>query len=375
MIFLSLSPTLLQLQTLSTILCCMFLNIYIYTTTTSPQQAVFYLDHNYLENMLGMFRKVSAKERVVGFYSTGPAIRPNDLRIHDVVQRFTHVGLAPPSATATTTTASTGGASDAPAAADDSNASSMMMMTQPPAVFCIIDVRPDRPDLPVTAYKVVEQVNNSSGGGSSGSSSVAMKSGGSGGGGVERSFAHVPSQMGAIEAEEVGVEHLLRDINDPTISTVASLIQGKLSGLATLTEKLLECQDYLETILASQQMKSQSKNPKKAHPQILANLQTILALLPNLNQPDLVRSIMVKTNDMLASIYLASIIRSVIALHDLVNNKIRYGEDGTELMDSDDDNDEEKKIGAEKENKAKKETGDEKKKDAEKDDKKDAKKK
>ena len=31
--------------------------------------------------------------------------------------------------------------------------------------------------------------------------------------------------MGAQEAEEVGVEHLLRDINDPTVSTVASLIK------------------------------------------------------------------------------------------------------------------------------------------------------
>jgi 26S proteasome regulatory subunit N8 len=336
-------------------------------------QAVFYLDHNFLENMLDMFRKVSAKERVVGFYSTGPAIRPNDLRIHDVVQRFTHVGLA--TGNSSTSTGSAASSSDDTAA---SSPTAEVMMTQPPAVFCIIDVRPDRPDLPVTAYKVVEQVNNSSSGGSGsgGSSNVAMKSGGGGGsgGGVERSFAHVPSQMGAIEAEEVGVEHLLRDINDPTISTVASLIQGKLAGLATLTEKLLECQDYLETILASQQMKSQSKNPKKAHPQILANLQTILALLPNLNQPDLVRSIMVKTNDMLASIYLASIIRSVIALHDLVNNKIRYGEDGTELKDNDDDDDEKKD--AEKENnKAKKEQqpGDDKKKDAEKD-KKDSKK-
>jgi len=29
----------------------------------TPPQAVFYLDHNYLENMLGMFRKVNARER------------------------------------------------------------------------------------------------------------------------------------------------------------------------------------------------------------------------------------------------------------------------------------------------------------------------
>lgn len=53
-------------------------------------QAVFYLDHNYLESMLAMFRKLNAKERVVGFYSTGPSIRPNDLRIYDIVKHLLH---------------------------------------------------------------------------------------------------------------------------------------------------------------------------------------------------------------------------------------------------------------------------------------------
>ena len=36
---------------------------------------VFFLDHNYLQNMYDMFRKIAAKERIVGFYSTGPKIR------------------------------------------------------------------------------------------------------------------------------------------------------------------------------------------------------------------------------------------------------------------------------------------------------------
>ena len=235
---------------------------------------MFYFDHNYLENMLYMFRKVSSKERVIGFYSTGPQIRQNDLRIYDIVDRF----------------------------------------VQGPSVFCIIDIRPDRPDLPVTAYKVVEEVSSGGGGGSSSSSNRGQQQ-------VQRSFAHVPSQMGAQEAEEIGVEHLLRDINDPTVSTVATLIKGKMAGLATLVEKLVECKDYLESVVAS------GKNPNE---EIVSNLQTILNLLPNLNTPDLVRSMIVKTNDMHMAIYLAALIRSVIALHDLVNNKIRYGEDGME---------------------------------------------
>jgi 26S proteasome regulatory subunit N8 len=236
-----------------------------------------------------MFRKINSKERVVGFYSTGPQIRPADLRIYDIVERFL----------------------------PDSS------MT--PAVFCIIDIRPDRQDLPVTAYRVVEVVTAAGGSSSSTSSGHSSM--------VTRSFAHVPVKMGAMEAEEIGVEHLLRDINDPTISTVASLIKGKVAGMSTLAEKLLEFQDYLQAVVSGE--------IKKANPEIIANLQTIINLLPNLNTEHLIRSLIIKTNDLYMAIYLASLIRSVIALHDLVNNKIRYGEDGTEYQQQ--QQDEEKK--------------------------------
>lgn len=74
--------------------------------------------------------------------------------------------------------------------------------------------------------------------------------------------------------------------------------------------------------------------------EIVANLQTILNLLPNLNTEDLVRAFIVKTNDMQMAIYLSALIRSVIALHDLVNNRIQYGEDG---IDADIAKEEEKK--------------------------------
>jgi 26S proteasome regulatory subunit N8 len=229
-----------------------------------------------------MFKKVNAKERVVGFYSTGPQIRSNDLRIYDIIERY--VG--------TNTTI--------------------------PAVFCIIDIRPDRPDLPVTSYCVTEEVSTfASGAASIGTDTAGNRQ-------ITRTFAHVASSVGALEAEEVGVEHLLRDINDPTVSTVASLIKSKQAGLATLGDKLLECKVYLEACAAG---------TCTVNGEIIANLQTIISLLPNLNNPQLIRSMMLKTNDMYMSIYLAALIRSVIALHDLVNNKILYGEDGTEVKE------------------------------------------
>jgi 26S proteasome regulatory subunit N8 len=236
--------------------------------------------------MLAMFRKVNAKERVVGFYSTGPQIRPNDLRIHDIVKRF------------------------------------LPKSTMTPPIFCIIDIRPGRQSLPTTAYRVVEEVSTKEG----------QRQ-------VKLSFAHVSCSMGAEEPEEVGVEHLLRDINDPTVSTVASLIKGKMAGLATLTEKLVECKDYLEACVRGDQ---------KVNPEIVANLQTILNLLPNLNTDDMVRSMLIKTNDMHMAIYLSALIRSVIALHDLINNKIRYGEQGTELENDGEEKKEESTDKAEK---------------------------
>ena len=138
-------------------------------------------------------------------------------------------------------------------------------------------------------------------------------------------FAHVPSLIGAEEPEEIGVEHLLRDINDPTVSTVTSLIKAKMSGLSSLTEKLVEVKDYLEAV---------ADGRMEANPEIIANTQTILSLLPNLNVDEIVRSMLVKTNDMHMAIYLSALIRSVIALHDLVNNKIKYNLEGGDGEDA-----------------------------------------
>ena len=45
--------------------------------------------------------------------------------------------------------------------------------------------------------------------------------------------------------------------------------------------------------------------------------------MPNLNQDALVESMLVKTNDYHLAVYCASLVRCIIALHELVNNKIQ----------------------------------------------------
>ena len=52
--------------------------------------------------------------------------------------------------------------------------------------------------------------------------------------------------VGATEAEEVGVEHLLRDIKDASQGQLSKMVIDKLNGLRTLANKLADMKEYLE---------------------------------------------------------------------------------------------------------------------------------
>lgn len=63
---------------------------------------VWFFDHNYHENMFIMFKKVcssysrvsyidmqiNTKEKVLGWYSTGPKCKPADLEIHELYRKY-----------------------------------------------------------------------------------------------------------------------------------------------------------------------------------------------------------------------------------------------------------------------------------------------
>ena len=86
-------------------------------------------------------------------------------------------------------------------------------------LLVIVDVRPDVQGLPVQAYSSHEIL------------SETME--------ASRTFSHITCEVGAYEAEEVGVEHLLRDINDPSLSTLGGELRAKLGGLGGLGEASL----------------------------------------------------------------------------------------------------------------------------------------
>jgi len=84
--------------------------------------------------------------------------------------------------------------------------------------------------------------------------------------------------------------------------------------------------------------------------QIIYNLQDALNLLPDLNNSVLTQSFSSTTNDELLVVYLSSLMRAVIALHTLVDNKASIGR--AELGES-----EEKEEKAEGEKEGEKEKG------------------
>merc|ERR1711998_661418 len=198
---------------------------------------IWYLDHDFLQTMDDMFRKVAAKEKIIGWYSTGPRIKPADLEIHEVFRKY---------------------------------------CSNP--VYVVIDVKPREMGIPTEAY-------------------VALQ-------------------------EENGVEHLLRDIKDTSVSTLAQQVSNRLNAMKGLHSRLGDMQTYLENVLSE-------KLP--VNHQIIAHLQDVFNLLPNLSIESMVKAFSIKTNDMMVVIYLSSMIRSVIALHNLINNKIENKHAETKL--------------------------------------------
>ena len=90
----------------------------------------------------------------------------------------------------------------------------------------------------------------------------------------------------------------------------------QLSSLQGLEARLLDIQHYLESVA--------SGNAPLNH-QISYHLQDALNLLPNLDDPTIASSFTSNTNDQLLVVYLSSLLRAVIALHALVDNKEANG--------------------------------------------------
>jgi len=61
---------------------------------------------------------------------------------------------------------------------------------------------------------------------------------------------------------------------------------------------------------------------KQINHQILYNLQDVFNLLPGLHVPETKQAFVSQNNDTMLVMYISSLVRSIIALHNLINNKI-----------------------------------------------------
>ncbi|ANZ73652.1 BA75_01662T0 [Komagataella pastoris] len=228
---------------------------------------IWFLDHDFIESMMEMFKKINAKERLIGWYHSGPKLKSSDLQINELFKRFT-----------------------------------------PNPLLLIVDVNStDIVDIPTDSYLAIEEIKDD-------------------GSSAEKTFIHLPSIIQAEEAEEIGVEHLLRDIRDQACGNLSIRLTNNFKSLKSLNDRIGNIVQYLRKILSGE---------LPINNVILGKLQDIFNLLPNLvavqgdptkpataSANQLATSFNVKTNDELMMVYISSLVRSILAFHDLIDNKI-----------------------------------------------------
>ncbi|OLY80374.1 26S proteasome regulatory subunit rpn-8 [Smittium mucronatum] len=241
---------------------------------------VFFLDHNYVETMRDMFKKVNIREHLIGWYHSGPSLQPIDLEINELFKKYT-----------------------------------------PNPVLVVVNVAQEKIGLPTKAYFAVERIHDD-------------------GTATTKNFEHVSSEIGAEEAEEIGVEHLLRDVKGTSLGSLTQRLAMQIESLKSLSERLVKIRNYLKNVV---------DNSLPLNFEIIQNLQKIFNLLPKMvnrsdielfsgqkderskkgahvTDPEQNAVITRATNDSYLIIYISNLIRSIIALHDLINNKIQNRE-------------------------------------------------
>jgi len=116
----------------------------------------------------------------------------------------------------------------------------------------------------------------------------------------------------------VGVEHLLRDIKDSHSTSLGQRVSDIVAGTKGLYKQIVYIRDYLQKVV-------DDKLP--INHQIIYHMQEIFNLLPDIEKPALVEAMHVKVNDHMLGVYFSSVIRTVIAMDNLIHNKVFNSEE------------------------------------------------
>ena len=106
---------------------------------------------------------------------------------------------------------------------------------------------------------------------------------------------------------------MLRDVKDNAVGSLSTSLTSQLQSLQSLQARLSDIYSYLSKV---------SRGELPQNHQILYFLQDMLNALPDLQGGEMGRMI----NDAHGVLFLSGIVRSVLALHALIDNKIKNRE-------------------------------------------------
>lgn len=224
------------------------------------EENLFYLDQSYLEEIKQMVTRVNQKEVFVGWYSTSPQIQPNDVQIHEMMFKYTNN-----------------------------------------PVYLTVDIRNnDNYDLPVRSF-IFNEINENEK-----MENEILKN--------EKNlkFLNVLTETG-IDENEVGVKRLLKDLQQKNTTDLNVQVEMKYNSLKQLDKNIEMMKEYLENVI---------NNKIPANQTILQNIQNMFNLSPNIE--NYIKQFSVNSNDVMVTIYLAQLVKSVLSVHDLIRNKNDY---------------------------------------------------
>ncbi|OAG31831.1 26S proteasome regulatory subunit N8 [Nematocida displodere] len=205
---------------------------------------VWFFDTSYNEAMYKLFSKVNTMETILGWYHTSTHLHPNDLQITQTFQSYTK-----------------------------------------DPILTIIDVENSQEGTPVKCYRLERESRTSTDT-------------------TKFVFSHVPFEIEAEEAEEVGVEQLLEDIKDINIGDLGHKIARSTSALTELAKSLGLIEEYLGSVEAGE---------KAYDAETMDLLQELMNNLPR-RIPQTMREY---TETMDGNSYLCAAVRSVVLLNDV----------------------------------------------------------
>jgi len=192
----------------------------------------FFLDTSYLQNMFDLYYKVNCKEKIVGWYHSGPKLCKIDL---DITKAVSNYASSP--------------------------------------ILAVVNVHLETNDIPCQVFRLSR----------------------------DGDLVHMNVRIGADEVEEVGVEHLLRDIKEGTGCSIKDQVGDIVDSLKMYRNSLDEIIRYLDDV----------EGGKKPNKRLLHLFQDILNSAPRYR--DKVK---------LGNIYVAEVASAFIAMNDLERNRL-----------------------------------------------------